>query len=169
MFYLLQIKLKRDATPCITLTLTRTLGTFDAPFVTRKPPKSCYVLPCNKQDKGVNFSRFFSASGAYSRLIVWFQFERSIGFFLIQTYIPAYLIVMLSWIAFWISHNSTPGQSNFSDKIAHKRAWHSNDHFDSDSLLLFLTYSSAVGNPSVRCWLHRDDGTREGQKNHFFL
>ncbi|KAJ7371414.1 hypothetical protein OS493_025880 [Desmophyllum pertusum] len=49
-------------------------------------------------------------SGAYSRLIVWFQFERSIGFFLIQTYIPAYLIVMLSWIAFWISHNSTPAR-----------------------------------------------------------
>ena len=33
MFYLLQIKLKRDATPCITLTLTRTLGTFDTPLV----------------------------------------------------------------------------------------------------------------------------------------
>lgn len=49
-------------------------------------------------------------SGAYSRLIVWFKFERSIGFFLIQTYIPAYLIVMLSWIAFWISHNSTPAR-----------------------------------------------------------
>ena len=53
---------------------------------------------------------FITSLGAYSRLIVWFQFERSIGFFLIQTYIPAYLIVMLSWIAFWISHNSTPGQ-----------------------------------------------------------
>lgn len=49
-------------------------------------------------------------SGSYSRLIVWFQFERSIGFFLIQTYIPAYLIVMLSWIAFWINHNSTPAR-----------------------------------------------------------
>ncbi|XP_067039892.1 glycine receptor subunit alpha-1-like isoform X3 [Acropora muricata] len=49
-------------------------------------------------------------SGAYSRLILKFQFERSIGFFLIQTYIPAYLIVMLSWISFWISHNSTPAR-----------------------------------------------------------
>lgn len=49
-------------------------------------------------------------SGAYSRLIVKFQFERSIGFFLIQTYIPAYLIVMLSWISFWINHNSTPAR-----------------------------------------------------------
>ncbi|KAL9973622.1 hypothetical protein ACROYT_G020100 [Oculina patagonica] len=55
-----------------------------------------------------NFSNF--TSGAYSRLVVWFQFERSIGFFLIQTYIPAYLIVMLSWIAFWISHHSTPAR-----------------------------------------------------------
>ena len=53
---------------------------------------------------------FSLPAGAYSRLIVWFQFERSIGFFLIQTYIPAYLIVMLSWISFWINHNSTPGK-----------------------------------------------------------
>ncbi|EDO40478.1 predicted protein, partial [Nematostella vectensis] len=49
-------------------------------------------------------------TGSYSRLTVLFRFERSIGFFLIQTYIPAYLIVMLSWIAFWINHTSTPAR-----------------------------------------------------------
>ncbi|XP_031554975.1 gamma-aminobutyric acid receptor subunit beta-like [Actinia tenebrosa] len=49
-------------------------------------------------------------TGSYSRLRVIFKFERSIGFFLIQTYIPAYLIVMLSWIAFWIHYTSTPAR-----------------------------------------------------------
>ncbi|XP_020903514.1 glycine receptor subunit alpha-2 isoform X2 [Exaiptasia diaphana] len=49
-------------------------------------------------------------TGSYSRLTVIFKFERSIGFFLIQTYIPAYLIVMLSWIAFWIHYTSTPAR-----------------------------------------------------------
>ena len=79
------------------------------------PPLSLpsLLLPthCKGKSSGYELNlNFITSLGAYSRLIVWFQFERSIGFFLIQTYIPAYLIVMLSWIAFWISHNSTPGQ-----------------------------------------------------------
>ena len=89
---------------------------------TYKPPKSLLHHPVRNTREVEEIkcvSCFFSASGAYSRLIVWFQFERSIGFFLIQTYIPAYLIVMLSWIAFWISHNSTPGQCNSSRKKAY--------------------------------------------------
>ena len=39
-----------------------------------------------------------------------FNFERSIGFFLIQTYIPSYMIVMLSWISFWIKHSAVPAR-----------------------------------------------------------
>lgn len=110
----------------------------------RKPPESPMHYPArNRKKELICLLVLFSVSGAYSRLIVWFQFERSIGFFLIQTYIPAYLIVMLSWIAFWISHNSTPGQCNSSGRKTYTEAWYSNHHFDSAWLILFLTYSTS--------------------------
>ena len=36
--------------------------------------------------------------------------RRDIGYFLIQTYIPSVLIVILSWVAFWINPESTPAR-----------------------------------------------------------
>ena len=40
-------------------------------------------------------------SGNYSRLACEFQFVRSMGYYLIQIYIPASLIVVISWVSFW--------------------------------------------------------------------
>jgi glycine receptor alpha-3 len=37
-----------------------------------------------------------------SRLTCQILFERSIGYYLIQVYIPACLIVIISWIPFWL-------------------------------------------------------------------
>ena len=42
-----------------------------------------------------------SSSGNYSRLACEFQFVRSMGYYLIQIYIPASLIVVISWVSFW--------------------------------------------------------------------
>ena len=39
--------------------------------------------------------------GNYSRLACEFQFVRSMGYYLIQIYIPASLIVVISWVSFW--------------------------------------------------------------------
>jgi gamma-aminobutyric acid receptor subunit beta len=33
--------------------------------------------------------------------------ERHIGYFIFQTYLPSILIVMLSWVSFWINHEAT--------------------------------------------------------------
>ena len=49
-------------------------------------------------------------SASYSRLIVEFYFERSLGFYVIQVYIPAALIVLLSEVSFWISRESSPAR-----------------------------------------------------------
>lgn len=105
----------------------------------------------------------FLASGAYSRLIVWFQFERSIGFFLIQTYIPAYLIVMLSWIAFWISHNSTPGQCKSLAKKAKQKAAIATTILTLHESFCINCSLRLLGNLSISCLLRREEGTREGQ------
>lgn len=48
--------------------------------------------------------------GNFSMLIAEFQFRRNIGYYVIQMYIPTLLIVMLSWVSFWLNANSVPGR-----------------------------------------------------------
>jgi hypothetical protein len=47
------------------------------------------------------------STGAYVRLSLSFLFRRYIGYFIFQTYLPSVLIVMLSWVSFWINHEAT--------------------------------------------------------------
>lgn len=50
------------------------------------------------------------STGNYSRLICEIQFARSMGYYLIQIYIPASLIVIISWVSFWLHRNATPAR-----------------------------------------------------------
>lgn len=49
-------------------------------------------------------------SGNFSRLTVYFRFERQIGHHLIQTFAPSSLVVMLSWFSFWLGLDAIPGR-----------------------------------------------------------
>ncbi|XP_076467634.1 gamma-aminobutyric acid receptor subunit beta-like [Babylonia areolata] len=46
-------------------------------------------------------------TGDYQRLSLNFKLQRNIGYFIFQTYLPSILIVMLSWVSFWINHEAT--------------------------------------------------------------
>lgn len=48
--------------------------------------------------------------GNFSRLLVFFRFERQIGHHLIQTFAPSTLVVMLSWFSFWLGLDAIPGR-----------------------------------------------------------
>ncbi|KAK5650392.1 hypothetical protein RI129_001421 [Pyrocoelia pectoralis] len=48
--------------------------------------------------------------GNFSRLVVYFRFERQIGHHLIQTFAPSTLVVMLSWFSFWLGLDAVPGR-----------------------------------------------------------
>ncbi|XP_025087409.1 gamma-aminobutyric acid receptor alpha-like [Pomacea canaliculata] len=48
----------------------------------------------------------------HSVLTVFFDFRRHTGYFLIQMYVPCCLLVVLSWVSFWINREAT------SDRIA---------------------------------------------------
>lgn len=52
----------------------------------------------------------FLTTGNYSRLVCEIQFVRSMGYYLIQIYIPASLIVIISWVSFWLHRNATPAR-----------------------------------------------------------
>ncbi|XP_048587018.1 glycine receptor subunit alpha-3-like isoform X2 [Nematostella vectensis] len=46
-------------------------------------------------------------TGEYSLLTVQFELERRLGFHMIQIYLPSYLIVILSWVSFWVDREQT--------------------------------------------------------------
>ena len=48
--------------------------------------------------------------GNYSRLSCEIQFVRSMGYYLIQIYIPSSLIVIISWVSFWLNRGATPAR-----------------------------------------------------------
>ncbi|CAG0904527.1 unnamed protein product [Darwinula stevensoni] len=45
-----------------------------------------------------------------SFVTVWFHLERRAGFYILQVYIPCYLIVSCSWVGFWIHRKDAPGR-----------------------------------------------------------
>lgn len=49
-------------------------------------------------------------TGNYSRLACEIQFVRSMGYYLIQIYIPSSLIVIMSWVSFWLNRNASPAR-----------------------------------------------------------
>ena len=48
--------------------------------------------------------------GNFPCLAVSFTLRRHLGFYFIQDFIPTALIVMLSWVGFWINENSVPAR-----------------------------------------------------------
>ncbi|XP_076057121.1 gamma-aminobutyric acid receptor subunit beta-like [Oratosquilla oratoria] len=51
-----------------------------------------------------------TSTGNYSRLLCEIMFVRSMGYYLIQIYIPSSLIVVISWVSFWLSRSATPAR-----------------------------------------------------------
>ncbi|XP_046372047.1 gamma-aminobutyric acid receptor alpha-like [Haliotis rufescens] len=62
-------------------------------------------LPANNASK-------YLKGAVHSILTVFFHMRRHTGYFLIQVYVPCCLLVVLSWVSFWINREAT------SDRIA---------------------------------------------------
>ncbi|XP_016102457.1 gamma-aminobutyric acid receptor subunit rho-2-like [Sinocyclocheilus grahami] len=80
-------------------------------------------MPFNSTDDKISLSQFliqkfhttsrlafYSSTGWYNRLYINFSLRRHIFFFLLQTYFPATLMVMLSWVSFWIDCRAVPAR-----------------------------------------------------------
>ncbi|XP_012508283.1 PREDICTED: gamma-aminobutyric acid receptor subunit rho-3 [Propithecus coquereli] len=53
---------------------------------------------------------FYSSTGWYNRLFINFVLRRHIFFFVLQIYFPAMLMVLLSWVSFWIDRRAVPAR-----------------------------------------------------------
>ncbi|XP_051790297.1 gamma-aminobutyric acid receptor subunit alpha-6-like isoform X2 [Erpetoichthys calabaricus] len=49
--------------------------------------------------------------GEYALQVVYFHLERKLGYYLIQTYIPCFMTVVLSQVVFWINKESVPART----------------------------------------------------------
>ncbi|VDM58418.1 unnamed protein product [Angiostrongylus costaricensis] len=76
--------------------------------------KTCRNVTPAKIDKCSRylFPLLFSGfNGSYSRLLLLFIFDRESGFYMLQIFVPAALVVVISWVSFWISRDSAPSRT----------------------------------------------------------
>ncbi|XP_029305630.1 gamma-aminobutyric acid receptor subunit pi isoform X1 [Cottoperca gobio] len=62
------------------------------------------------EDHYTSVSEAVYETGNYPRLVFHFQLKRSILYFILETYVPSSLLVVLSWVSFWISLSSVPAR-----------------------------------------------------------
>ncbi|XP_069055437.1 gamma-aminobutyric acid receptor subunit pi [Pleurodeles waltl] len=53
----------------------------------------------------------YETAGEYPRLVLCFELRRNILYFILETYIPSTLLVVLSWVSFWLSMASVPART----------------------------------------------------------
>ncbi|TKS83069.1 Gamma-aminobutyric acid receptor subunit gamma-2 GABA(A) receptor subunit gamma-2 [Collichthys lucidus] len=67
---------------------------------------------CQGQAASTGTARHQLDAGDYVVLTVFFDLSRRMGYFTIQTYIPCTLIVVLSWVSFWINKDAVPARTS---------------------------------------------------------
>ncbi|KAI1887330.1 hypothetical protein AGOR_G00189200 [Albula goreensis] len=75
-----------------------------------KPVTSCSVSP-----RRLLADRFSSSPGEYTVMTVRFHLKRKIGYFVIQTYLPCIMTVILSQVSFWLNRESVPARTVFGE------------------------------------------------------
>ena len=86
---------------------TNHMGTRNHIWIATKP-KIC--RKCYKHSFPSNNKASFNFIGNYSCLVAEFHLHRSIGYHLIQSYLPSILIVGISWVSFWMDIDCVPAR-----------------------------------------------------------
>lgn len=95
-----------------------------------------------------------TVSGWYNRLYINFILRRHIFFFMLQTYFPTMLMVMLSWVSFWIDRRAVPARVSLGTEMCQHDHWHML-YIVVKSLFLFFQIFFVVRDkyPSIVCML----------------
>ncbi|XP_062868132.1 gamma-aminobutyric acid receptor subunit alpha-6 [Trichomycterus rosablanca] len=82
-------------------------------FSVEVPQESSSLLQYDLIGQTVSSERLKSNTGEYMVMTVHFHLQRKMGFFLIQTYIPCIMTVILAQVSFWINKESVPARTVF--------------------------------------------------------
>ncbi|KAK7169602.1 hypothetical protein R3I93_005552 [Phoxinus phoxinus] len=63
-----------------------------------------------RDEKDLGYCTKHYNTGKFTCIEVKFHLERQMGYYLIQMYIPSLLIVILSWVSFWINMDAAPAR-----------------------------------------------------------
>ncbi|CAL8333525.1 gamma-aminobutyric acid receptor subunit alpha-6a isoform X1 [Gadus morhua] len=75
------------------------------------PKESMSLLQYDLVGQSLSSTVFKSNTGHYSVMVVHFLLQRKLGYYLIQTYIPLIMVVVLSQVSFWINKESVPART----------------------------------------------------------
>ncbi|XP_066573091.1 gamma-aminobutyric acid receptor subunit alpha-6 isoform X2 [Amia ocellicauda] len=75
------------------------------------PEESSSLLQYDLIGQTVSSETLKSNTGEYALQVVCFHLERKLGYYLIQTYIPCFMTVVLSQVVFWINKESVPART----------------------------------------------------------
>nr|XP_023694449.1 gamma-aminobutyric acid receptor subunit alpha-6-like isoform X2 [Paramormyrops kingsleyae] len=77
------------------------------------PSESSSLLQYDLVGQTVSSETVKSITGEYVVMTVYFHLKRKVGYFMIQTYIPCIMTVILSQVSFWINKESVPARTIF--------------------------------------------------------
>uniref|UniRef100_A0A3B3RRP7 Gamma-aminobutyric acid type A receptor subunit alpha2 n=1 Tax=Paramormyrops kingsleyae TaxID=1676925 RepID=A0A3B3RRP7_9TELE len=96
---------------------------------TRNASKSVEVAPdgsrLNQYDllgQTVGKETIKSSTGEYTVMTAHFHLKRKIGYFVIQTYLPCIMTVILSQVSFWLNRESVPARTVFGELCGRVKA-----------------------------------------------
>lgn len=69
-----------------------------------------FQLTCGSLLFNMQFYTDIIISGAFACVFGEFHFDRKFEYYLLQTYFPSLLVVMLSWVSFWIDPAAVPAR-----------------------------------------------------------
>ncbi|KAM3867099.1 gamma-aminobutyric acid receptor subunit alpha-6a [Diretmus argenteus] len=75
------------------------------------PKESMSLLEFDLVGQTLSREVFKSNTGHYSVQVVHFHLQRKLGYYLIQTYVPLIMVVVLSQVSFWINKESVPART----------------------------------------------------------
>ncbi|XP_072256813.1 gamma-aminobutyric acid receptor subunit alpha-6 isoform X1 [Pyxicephalus adspersus] len=79
------------------------------------PEESSSLLQYDLVGQTVSSETMKSNTGEYIVMTVHFHLQRKMGYFVIQTYIPCIMTVILSQVSFWINKESVPARTVFGE------------------------------------------------------
>ncbi|KAJ8385801.1 hypothetical protein AAFF_G00182450 [Aldrovandia affinis] len=77
------------------------------------PTESSSLVQYDLIGQTVSTETIKSITGEYIVMTVYFHLRRKMGYFMIQTYIPCIMTVILSQVSFWINKESVPARTVF--------------------------------------------------------